>query len=259
MKLSVLLLIGCLCISCSPEPVLRLKAEDFEQEKKDFTIYQGIEYLYSEKEESTVLLSYYRHIGDRVIMDLEVSNDSDEMIRFDPGSNITFQASEEQFVRKHLGDNDWVLEQEMQKVDEGSADDPERIMLDIDRKASRASANNRTSNVMEGISASMTAISDVSSINESDEEQIARQNRKTHQAIRRAERRENFYRQASNLNAKRQYWETETVRITDLFSGESISGEVSLPVSPDATHINISVKVGDEVHQFNFRQHQFIP
>jgi hypothetical protein len=228
--------------ACAPEPVFRLTADH-----QDVMNYQGMEYLNSEKEESAVILAYYRHIGDVIVMDAEIVNYSGEILTVD-ASNVTFSAIRSYFDGSY------------DPVAEGVAKDPEIMLLDLDLMASRARAAERTSRTMDAISGTMTLASDLSaSRNESAEQLNLRQNRRTRQAVERAERRENFYRTASDLNSRRSYWESETLRRTDLYPDESIAGEIMLPVIKDANVIEIAVQVGNEVHTFKYLQQTYRP
>ena len=94
MKWTLYLLFIFLFVSCAADPILRLEIDPEEKEQKELLTFQGIEYLYSEKEYSTATISYYRHIGNRLVMDLEVTNDNPEMIQFNPRTAITYKAKE---------------------------------------------------------------------------------------------------------------------------------------------------------------------
>lgn len=255
-------IIGCLIITgCSPEPVLRLETEDHEPSEKEIITYHGAEYIISEKEKSSVLISFYRHIDDRIIMDLEATNHGSEITRFDPTAQIDYTSKKEIQVREQSDslESEWIMVQEHEVIKKGKPLDPEETLLEIDKEVSKAKAQNRTNNIFEGISGSLTAISDLTAINESPEERKARQEQRTHRAIQRMERRENYYRQAASLNEQRRYWETETLRTTDLYPGDSVAGEINIPVTENATHLTIAVTVGNEKHLFRYLQHEFAP
>ncbi len=240
--------------SCAADPILRLEIEPEEKENKELLTIQGIEYLYSEKEYSTVTISYYRHIGDRLVMDLEVTNDSPEMIQFNPRSAITYKAEKKKW---RGGEITGVWHSET--IDEGYAIDPERAILNTDLRASKAQAQERTTRVIDGISSSLEVVSDIKTRDYTSEARTEREQRRIRTAVESAERRENYHRKVSSFSEQRQYWEMESLRTTDLFVGDSVGGEISIPVREQATHIEIMVEVGDEKHHFTYIQRRFKP
>src|SRR6056297_892578 len=139
-------LVAVLFSSCSPEPVFRLQSDHNEE---DVVLYQGMEYLVSEGESSTAIIAYYRHLDNLVIMDLEIINQSNQMVRLDPG-NIFFEAFRERHneLEKHNG-----KEYKLELIAEGTALDPEDALLNIDKETSRKKAARRTDLLMEGIHA----------------------------------------------------------------------------------------------------------
>jgi len=244
-------LVAVLFSSCSPEPVFRLQSDHNEE---DVVLYQGMEYLVSQGESSTAIIAYYRHLDNLVIMDLEIINQSNQMVRLDPG-NIFFEAFRERNneSEKHNG-----KEYKLELIAEGTALDPEDALLNIDKETSRKKAARRTDLLMEGIHAGMSLAVDISDADRvTKNEQIERETRRTRYAVERAERREIFYRNVRSLNEQRIYWETEAFRKTDLQSGESIAGEVTFPLVKKSTFINIIVPVGEDEHIFKFRQKKY--
>ena len=249
----ILLLLTTALIACSPEPVFRLQSDQAEEEK---VIYRGMEYLISEGEYSTAILVYYRHMDNTVIMDLEVINYSDDLVRFEP-SDVSFIAYSKNFEKnENLAKGKWRDE----FITDGTALDPEKTLLDIDKRRSKVEARNRTNSLLDGISTGMNLVTDISAVGrETSDEQTAREAQRTREAIDRAERRENFYRNVSSLSEQRAYWETETLRVTDLPPGESVAGEIILPLTKDALLIEVIVQIAEEEHLFSYQQKKFIP
>ncbi|MCC5907448.1 MAG: hypothetical protein JJU13_14650 [Balneolaceae bacterium] len=237
-------------IACSPEPVLRLQSDQSKEER--VMVYQGMEYLMSEDEHSMVILAYYRHIEDRVIFDLEVFNDSEEPVRFDP-SSIEYKA----YWAPETQDNDPKTHQGNKIVIEnGNAHDPEFVLLNIDKETSRAEARNRTNVLLEAVVSGLAAAAEISEgTSSSYSKQRARQERRQQ----RAERRENYYQYVSGLNEKRNYWETEMLRISDLMPGKSAAGEISIPVTKNAGMLDLIIQIAGETHTFNYRQKAYEP
>lgn len=64
---------------------------------------------------------------------------------------------------------------------------------------------------------------------------------------------------AQDLNALRDTWKSTTLRKTTLQKGFSIHGKILVPVSPDASSIQLNIPVDNELLRFNFMQIKFIP
>lgn len=240
--------------ACSPEPVMRLQQDA--DDESEVTAYRGMEYLISDKEHSSAILAYYRHIENRVIMDLEVINYSDEMIRFEP-ADFTYVLHGKKFdLDRETGGGEW----RTYKFAEGRAIDPEDRLLNIDLETSRAVARERTSRALDGVALGLDVANEVSAAGrESSGDRAYREARRARSALIRAERRDNFYRNVAGMSDSRVYWETETLRTTDLMPGQSIAGEISFPANKDARIIEIIVHIGDDEHRFLYRQRVYNP
>lgn len=68
-----------LFISCSPRPVFRLAPET-----QQTTFDHGMEYVHLRENGVRLTMSYYRHLSDQFIMDVEISNETDSLLRVDP-------------------------------------------------------------------------------------------------------------------------------------------------------------------------------
>lgn len=243
-----------LLVACSPEPVFRLQHNA--DEHSEVTAYRGMDYVISDMENSSAILAYYRHIGDRIVLELEVMNFSEETVRFDP-ADFSYAAYRQILTWEDNPDEgDW----EKDVIGRGEAVDPESIMLDLDKEASKAEARERTNRILDGISVGLEVASDISAAGrETADERAAREARRTRDAINRADRRDQFYRQVAGLSDARVYWETQALRRTDLMPGESIAGEISIPAYTAARFIEITVMVGDDEHRFLYRQLKYQP
>lgn len=215
-----------------------------------------MEYVSSEEENSSAILAYYRHIGGEIIMDLEVVNYGDDMIRFSP-KDISYSVYMYRYqYDKSPDDGEWVEEM----IAEDKVIDPEEMILRVDKNEARAVARNRTSTVLEGISGTMYALDDLSSVGSSTStERAARYLRRNSLAMERAERRDQFYSQVSNLNEMRTYWETMAIRTTDLLPGESIAGEISIRNNKNARIYQVNIQIGNDIHLYRFFQRSYIP
>jgi len=65
--------------------------------------------------------------------------------------------------------------------------------------------------------------------------------------------------EAIDLNELRNTWKSTTLRKTTLEKGFSIHGKVLVPISPDASYIQLNIPVDNELIRINFMQVRFIP
>ncbi|PWN05550.1 hypothetical protein [Rhodohalobacter mucosus] len=241
--------------SCAPDPVFRLQSDDENADDHNSVMQNGMEYLISDLDQSGAVLAYYRHIGDRIVMDLEVFNYSDEVVRFAP-SDVHYVARSRDFKQNANGELEWF----QHVIEEGSAIDPEKTMLDIDMAASREEAQERTALLLDGISATLDLASDISDAgNLTRNELRKRENRRIRDAIYRTERRDYYYQNIASLNNQRTYWETRSLRTTDLLPDESVAGEISIPLIENATEYEVIIHIGGEKHRFRYLQREYKP
>ncbi len=231
-----------LITGCAPDPVFRLESQE-----NNVMNYRGMEYLYSEGENSSVTMAYYRHLEDYIVMDVEVINHSDSAIQINP-QKFTYNTRYDYFDGSY------------KPLTSGLAYNPEKILLDLDLASSRAEASERTNRLLDGLSATAYLAGEIAGAgSETTQERNLRENARTRRAVERAERRDYFYARVSSLNEQRAYWETETIRKTDLYPEESIAGEVLFPIEKEANIVEFVVRVGDEEHSFTYVQNKFQP
>jgi hypothetical protein len=134
-------------------------------------------------------------------------------------------------------------------------------LLNIDKTKAQTNVRNQTGTFLNGITATLDAVGGIQDAVSGDlsEESRARQERRMLRAYQRAERRDNYYQNITNLNDQRLYWESETLRTTDLMPGDSIAGEIHIPVHQHLGLIEIDVVVEEETHTFRYRQKSFDP
>jgi hypothetical protein len=65
--------------------------------------------------------------------------------------------------------------------------------------------------------------------------------------------------EAIDLNQLRDTWKSTTLRKTTLEQGYAIHGKVLIPISPDASYIQLNIPVDNELIRINFIQVKFIP
>lgn len=70
---------------------------------------------------------------------------------------------------------------------------------------------------------------------------------------------ENNHYEAIDLNELRDIWKSTTLRKTTLDKGFALHGKLLVPISPDASYIQLNIPVDNELIRINFMQLQFAP
>ena len=244
MRSMLLLTFGVLFIlqACSPEPVYRLKAET---DNEETSYYQGVEYIHLEKDSVFVTVSYYEHTSDMFALELEVINESNEIVRVAPDS-LAYKA----YKGRTPQDLDKFLTLEQAK-------DPEQKILNLDLALARQKANHQTDEFLFYTLQGLTVVSGVTADTKKEQEEAGEQlaQNAVSQQIDRAEYRHN----RSSLRGSKEFWKGEALRITDLWPGEQVRGLVYFDTEPDAELYNILIQF-DELHYDTwFRQKKFKP
>lgn len=244
MRLLLLSMLSFLFIlqACSPEPVYRLKAE---ANNENTSYYQGVEYIHLEQDSVFVTMSYYEHTSKMFALEVEVTNESNQIVRVAPDSLAykAYKGRSPQEVDKFL-----TIEQ---------AEDPEQEILNLDLALARQKANHKTDEFLFYTLQGLTVVSGATADTKEEQEEAGEQlvQNAVSQQIDRAEYRHN----RSSLRGNKEFWKAEALRITDLWPGEKIRGLVYFDTEPDAELYNILIQF-DELHYDTwFRQKKYKP
>ncbi|HET6528741.1 MAG TPA: hypothetical protein VFG39_08310 [Balneolaceae bacterium] len=228
--------------ACAPEPVLRLKSQAEEQQT---SYYQGIEYVYQQKDSVEVIVSYYKHSRDLFMMTVEVFNNSNRVVRINPAA-FAYKAYE--------GENP---EKVTKFLSMAQAKNPEEKMLAIDMELSRQRADQKADNTWFFIAQGLTFVGGATADTYEEREDAAEQfvaNTIVHQADR-----EEFHYDQYSLKQQRKVWRLDALRITDLLPGENVRGIVFFSTNPDAELYDILINLEDLQFDFWFRQIKYYP
>ncbi len=238
------LFIGTLFITaCStPQPVSRLVP--LEPTNK---WWHGREVMELPEERGVVMdVVFQKSTQQYLILDVRVQNFSDQPVLVDP-----LQFSMEGL----MGDTMTSIAAPLK------AFDPEMILLNLDKSASREIAEGQNSASLELLSLTLDAASDISSIGK-DEDLQERAQEMEDREIRRAdyeiEQSNRDYRLGS-LAEQREYWEYETIRKTSLEPNYELKGSLFFPRQNEASFIHFKGVVEGRVFQVIFRQRLFKP
>ena len=236
------IIVSLLLLSCSPAPVFRLAPET-----DSSTFYYGTEYVQSDKDDILVSLAYYRHTENLIAFDVEIVNYSEQSVRVAPES---FYITAFNGPPRHP---------DARAIIQMSAIDPEKMLIQLDKKQSREKASERTNLALYATGEVLSLASELASIGDDvtyrDREE-ARRDRIERRALR-ADQRYNHQNTMHSIAARRVSWEYDTLRKTDLLPDQHIRGLVYVPGKPDARYFELVLPVGNTEHRFIFRQSRF--
>lgn len=212
--------------ACSPEPVYRLKSKAGD---KYVTYHKGVEYITLQNDSVQVTISYYQHNAGLFSMDVQVDNNSNRIIRVDP-KDFKYEA----FRKQNPKPDD-------EPISSKWAKDPEHKMLNIDLALSQQKANKNTDDLFFVALQGLTVAEGATADNEKDKRQAHRQlhqNNVDHEVTR-----EQYYAERAGLKNRREIWEKEALRKTDLWPGDSIRGLIFFETDPHAALYNIIANI----------------
>jgi len=227
MNRSVILVSG-LCIallfaSCSPRPVYRLSPQ-----ANNTTFNQGTEYVHLTKNGIGLTISYYRHLDDRFVMDVEIVNNTDSVLRVGP-QQFSYQAYK--FTSATIP---WEKDN---IIAAAKAINPEQKILKTDMAISEIEADQRTSDLLYAIGTAASVASSVTANTEEEREEI-KEDQEDSYVWHQINQRERELNQLS-LRDRRKVWEIDAFRKTDLFPDEYIRGYIFFKNNNDAQGYNI--------------------
>jgi len=244
MKKLILFTIGVVGIlqACSPEPVYRLQAE---ADKTQTSYYQGVEYIHLQQDSIFLTVSYYEHTSKMFALEVEVINDSDRIIRIAPDSFAykSYRGSHPEDLEKFLAYRE--------------AKDPEQKILNLDLALSQQKANQKTDELLfytlQGVTLADGIISD------SEKEKKEARQQLTENAVNQEVDRAQYRRNRPSLRGSKKFWQTDALRVSDLWPGEKISGLVYFDMDGEAQLYHILMKIEGLKFETWFRQQKFDP
>ena len=204
--------------SCAPAPVFRIFPESNET-----AFYQGMEYVQHAGKSLVLSMGYYRHLDNKFIMDVEIINNSDSTVYIDP-LQFNYDAYE-QYSDAFPADTGKFLANR-------TAFNPEVEMIQIDKQLAREEAAERTDQTLFLIGQGISVASEIAADSPEEREEIS-ENRRENYRDQQIENMEYRY-SKRNLADRREVWEMEALRRTDLLPGEHIRGFVFFENQPDA-------------------------
>lgn len=227
--------------ACSPEPVYRLKVQG---DNEQTSFYKGVEYIQLEQDSVLLTLSYYEHTADLFSLDVEITNHSNEVIRVEPSDFSYFSFLEkESELREALSFN--------------HAKDPEREVLEIELALSEQKAKKKTSEFFHYTSQSLTLAEGLNA--DSYKEWEETENKLVRNEVSQEIDREKFRYNQMNLKERKEIWQLDALRITDLWPGEQIRGLVFFKTTPDAHFYKIKAEIEESEFEIWFRQKKYDP
>lgn len=235
--LSTFLFIGC----ALPRPISKLTTEHHTESK--WVV--GRQFVTKSKEGVSVTLAYYKNEGDQLIFDALLENRSDVPILANPNwiSILSLNSN---------GDTTKII----------NAIDPESVILDYDKAASRQEAhiaNQSLSNLIYSTTDLVATVSDESNPNLTTEE-LNRRN--ADRALWYNQRQADYDRSEAYLESiknTRLYWEEIPIRKTTVGPNEFIDGKLFFPRDENASTYIIEFQFPESPTKFHFRfKHELV-
>jgi len=244
MRSTLLLIIGGLLIlqACSPEPVYRLKAKVNDNQT---SFYKGVEYIHLENDSVLVTISYYEHTSSMFALDVEVINNSEQIVRVAPDS----------FAYKSY--SGFIPENPGQLLTFNQAKNPEQKILSLDLALSQQKANQKTDELLFYTLQGLTAANGVMAETEEEQEEAGEQ--LAQNAVNQQIDRARYHHRRAGLRGSKEFWKAEALRITDLWPGESIRGLVYFKTDPNAKLYQILIQLDKFHYDTWFRQKKYQP
>ncbi|MCW9707592.1 hypothetical protein [Fodinibius salsisoli] len=205
-----------LLASCSPRPVFRMHPQ---AEQTSFE--QGTEYVQIERNGVILTMSYYRHLSDQFVMDVEVVNETDSLLRVDP-TQFSYDALK--YISQDTSN--------LPLISSRRAINPELQLLEKDLQIAQTEANQRTGDLLHAIGQTASIVNYATADSQEEREDISQRSEEAsinHEINR---QRRAFYK--SGLRDQREVWEIDALRKTDLFPGEYVRGYLFFKNEPDA-------------------------
>lgn len=228
--------------ACSPEPVYRLKAQ---ADDEITSYYQGKEYIHLSKDSIEVIVSYFEHTSSMFAVDVEIINNSNKIIRVSPDS----------FSYKSYTGLDPKNPKELRKI--SKAKNPEEKILNLDMALSKQKARQQGDEFLFLTMQGLNLAQGITANTKEEQEEAGEAMVET--AIHREVDRANYRTNRSSLRGSRKFWRVETLRITDLWPGESIRGLVYFDTDEKAWMYQILMDITDQQFDVWFSQKKHYP
>ncbi|HKK43955.1 MAG TPA: hypothetical protein VJ964_00415 [Balneolaceae bacterium] len=228
--------------ACAPEPVYRLKSRAAE---KNITYHKGVQYITLQNDSVQVVMSYYKHYSGIFSMDVEVDNNTNQIIRVNP-KDFKYEAFE--------GVN---ADSSVQPIATRWAKDPEEKMLNIDLAISQQEANKKTDDLffvaMQGIAVTQGVTADNDEERRKASRQIHRNN------VDHAVDRQQYHANQVGLKNRREIWQQDALRTTDLWPGDSIRGLIFFETDSHASAYDFLIDIEGRKFSSWFWQFKYYP
>jgi hypothetical protein len=222
------LLFGC----ATPQPIYRLKP------RGDVTWVGGRAALQREIGGVRVAAAFDQQDGDRLGLRVEIHNGTEEPIEVGP-REIWFSACSSTAVETCTSSLKVV--------------DPERVLAELEEKQARDTASARNSQVGLGVLVLLSAFADIATIASGKADRntgLLTASSAGLAEIDAAARNSEL----ASLESQRQLWANQTLRRNTLLPGQETSGEVFIPLYPDANYVWLQLRIGGKRFSFHFEQ-----
>lgn len=237
MKASLLIILSAfsiVLIGCVQRPVYRLESLD----AKDY--YKGRELAVKETDSTKVSVQVNEYNGGKVLFDVQIENNSGDKVFIEPGDIYVDEVSPD------LVPTDTINQR-------FNAFDPEK---EIDKISGDKEERDNAHTFVTGANIVLAFINVVSDLANKNEEHKANRvgddinnwaNNQTDENI-------NYDNSINNLDSRKDFWENQALRKTDLYPGEQVGGYVEVPGNSQADYLELTIPIDNDVYNFFFKK-----
>lgn len=236
-----------LSTGCVPDPVYRLSST-VPDSTADWI--QGRKFVTRSSDSLRMTVAYVRTTDQGHKFDVHIENRSDATVMAEPSrifADVYYMVPSPDTIAPA---EDFVMERIW-------AQDPEQMLLEIDRRTEKVEAEERTSQGLYALGAVTSAAADVADGADTEEEDQTEAIERLERSERRARDRNRNLRRMSTLERRRFRWSETTLRRTTLPPRTGVSGYVYLPVVPNARFLLVHVGPPEERIPFPYRQKRY--
>ncbi len=223
------LLFGC----ATPQPIYRLKPRG-----EDVTWVGGRAALQREIDGIRVAAAFDQQDGDRLGLRVEIHNGTEQPIEVGP-QEIWFSACGTTAVETCTSSLKVV--------------DPERVLAELDDKQARDTASATNRQVGLGALVLLSAVVDIATIGSGKADRNTGLLTASSAVLAEGDAAARNSELAS-IESQRQLWANQTLRRNTLLPGQGTSGEVFIPIYPDANYVWLQLRIGGKRFSFHFEQ-----
>ena len=237
MKTSFLIIISVLTLvltGCVTRPVYKLESLDV----KDY--YKGRELATKEADSIMVSVQVDNYNGGKVLFNVQIENNSNYKVFIEPNDIYVDKVSEDLVSVDTLYQRYYAV-------------DPEKELNKINQDMEGRKSAHSFLTGANAVIAFISVAADLSNKNDKHKADHVGDDI-NNWASNQNDENINYDNSMNNLDSKKDYWENQVLRKTDLYPGEQLGGIVEVQVNPHAEYMELTIPVDNDVYNFFFKK-----